>query len=109
MRVLDSLSDAHALRDGEVLVAHMTAPDWVPLMGRAGGIVTDPGGITCHAAIVSREFGIPCIVGTGTATRTLRDDELVTVDATHGIVLEGARRRPCPPWPLLAPRRRPWR
>jgi pyruvate,water dikinase len=88
-RLLGSLADAHALGEGDVLVTHMTAPDWVPLMRRAGAIVTDSGGMTCHAAIVSRELGIPCIVGTGTATRTLRDDELVTVDATHGVVLEG--------------------
>ena len=54
--------------DGEVLVTHMTAPDWVPLMRRAAAIVTDSGGMTCHAAIVSRELGIPCVVGTGDAT-----------------------------------------
>ncbi len=68
----------------------MTTPDWVPLMRKAAAIVTDSGGMTCHAAIVSRELGIPCIVGTGDATRRLRDGELVTVDATHGTVLEGA-------------------
>jgi pyruvate,water dikinase len=88
-RLLESLAEAHTLGDGDVLVTHMTAPDWVPLMRRAGAIVTDSGGMTCHAAIVSRELGIPCIVGTGSATRTLRDDELVTVDATHGVVFEG--------------------
>ncbi len=59
-------------------------------MRRAGAIVTDSGGMTCHAAIVSRELGIPCVVGTGEATKKLRDGEIVTVDATHGIVLEGA-------------------
>ncbi len=87
------LSDPHdtaAFHDGEVLVTHMTTPDWVPLMRKAAAIVTDSGGMTCHAAIVSRELGIPCIVGTGDATRRLRDGELVTVDATHGTVLEGA-------------------
>ena len=68
----------------------MTAPDWVPLMRRASAIVTDSGGMTCHAAIVSRELGIPCVVGTGDATQKLRDGELVTVDATHGVVVEGA-------------------
>jgi pyruvate,water dikinase len=68
----------------------MTAPDWVPLMRRAAAIVTDSGGMTCHAAIVSRELGIPAVVGTGEATRKLRDGELVTVDATDGVVLEGA-------------------
>ena len=78
------------LADGEVLITHMTAPDWVPLMRRAAAIVTDSGGMTCHAAIVSRELGIPCVVGTGNATRVLRDGEIVTVDATHGVVREGA-------------------
>jgi pyruvate, water dikinase len=81
--------DTASFKEGDVLVAHMTTPDWVPLMRRAAAIVTDSGGMTCHAAIVSRELAIPCVVGTGEATRTLRDGELVTVDATHGIVLEG--------------------
>ena len=67
----------------------MTSPDWVPLMRKAAAIVTDSGGMTCHAAIVSRELGIPCVVGTGEATKRLRDGELVTVDATHGVVTEG--------------------
>ncbi|MGN6373144.1 MAG: phosphoenolpyruvate synthase [Solirubrobacteraceae bacterium] len=90
VRVLSSLADAERLADGEVLVTHMTAPDWVPLMRRAAAIVTDSGGMTCHAAIVSRELAIPAVVGTGEATRKLRDGELVTVDATRGVVLEGA-------------------
>ncbi|HEX8714248.1 MAG TPA: phosphoenolpyruvate synthase, partial [Solirubrobacteraceae bacterium] len=89
-RVLGTLDDAERLGDGDVLVTHMTAPDWLPLMRRAAAIVTDSGGMTCHAAIVSRELGIPCVVGTGEATRKLRDGELVTVDATRGVVLEGA-------------------
>ena len=90
---------------------HMTAPDWVPLMRRAAAIVTDSGGMTCHAAIVSRELGIPCVVGTGDATTKLRDGEIVTVDATHGVVLEGASQRrrgrhaPRPP-AAASPRRR---
>jgi pyruvate,water dikinase len=95
-RVLTSLADASALADGDVLVAHMTAPDWVPLMRRAAAIVTDSGGMTCHAAIVSRELGIPCVVGTQEATSKLRDGELVTVDATRGIVLEGALAQAAP-------------
>jgi pyruvate, water dikinase len=90
-RVLTALSDAASLNDGDVLVTHMTSPDWLPLMRRASAIVTDSGGMTCHAAIVSRELGIPCVVGTGEATRKLRDGEIVTVDATRGVVLEGAR------------------
>ncbi len=90
-RVLTTLADAAKLNDGDVLVTHMTSPDWLPLLRRAGAIVTDSGGMTCHAAIVSRELGIPCVVGTGEATRRLRDGEIVTVDATRGVVLEGAR------------------
>jgi pyruvate,water dikinase len=90
-RVLTSLTDSGSLNDGDVLVTHMTSPDWLPLMRRAAAIVTDSGGMTCHAAIVSRELGIPCVVGTGEATHKLRDGEIVTVDATQGIVLEGAR------------------
>ncbi len=90
VRVLTDPHDTAALRAGEVLVAHMTTPDWVPLMRKAAAIVTDSGGMTCHAAIVTRELGIPCVVGTGDATRKLRDGELITVDATHGTVLAGA-------------------
>ena len=89
-RVLSALAEAERLADGNVLVTHMTAPDWVPLMRHAAAIVTDSGGMTCHAAIVSRELGIPCVVGTGEATRKLRDGEVVTVDATSGAVFEGA-------------------
>jgi pyruvate,water dikinase len=87
--LLPALADAGKFTDGSVLVTRMTAPDWVPLMRRAAAIATDSGGMTCHAAIVSRELGIPCVVGTQDATKRLRDGELVTVDATHGVVLEG--------------------
>jgi pyruvate, water dikinase len=90
VRLLRSLDEAGKLADGDVLVTHMTSPDWVPLMRRAAAIVTDSGGMTCHAAIVSRELGIPCVVGTGDATKRLRDGELVTVDATQGTVIEGS-------------------
>jgi pyruvate,water dikinase len=99
-RVVKSLAGADRLADGDVLVAPMTAPDWVPLLRRAAALVTDTGGMTCHAAIVSRELGIPCVVGTGDATGKLRDDELVTVDGTHGKVREGAE-------PAAAPARAP--
>ena len=90
-RILTSLADAASFQAGDVLVTHMTSPDWLPLLRRAAAVVTDSGGMTCHAAIVSRELGIPCVVGTGEATRRLRDGELITVDATRGVVLEGAR------------------
>jgi len=94
VRVISNLEQASELRDGEVLVTHMTAPDWVPLMRRAAAIATDSGGMTCHAAIVSRELGIPCVVGTGEATKVLRDGEVVTVDAGAGLVTEGASAQP---------------
>jgi len=90
VRVIGSRQDAAELVEGEVLVTHMTAPDWVPLMRKAAAIVTDSGGMTCHAAIVSRELGIPCVVGTVNATASLHDGDLVTVDAGSGVVTEGA-------------------
>jgi len=91
VRVVSSRAGAAAdLAGGEVLVAHMTAPDWVPMMRRAAAIVTDSGGMTCHAAIVARELGIPAVVGSGTATTVLRDGELVTVDGAKGTVVAGA-------------------
>jgi pyruvate,water dikinase len=102
VRLLADPHDTGMFREGDVLVAHMTTPDWVPLMRRAAAIVTDSGGMTCHAAIVSRELRIPCVVGTGEATRRLRDGELVTVDATHGLVLEGAAVIPPEPEPLAS-------
>jgi pyruvate,water dikinase len=89
VRIVASRDDVTRLAEGDVLVTHMTAPDWVPLMRRASAIVTDSGGMTCHAAIVARELAIPCVVGTGDATRRLRDGERVTVDAARGIVLAG--------------------
>jgi pyruvate, water dikinase len=94
VRVISALEQAGELQGGEVLVTHMTAPDWVPLMRRAAAIVTDSGGMTCHAAIVSRELGIPCVVGTGEATKVLRDGEVVTVDAGAGLVTAGASTQP---------------
>lgn len=67
----------------------MTNPDWLPAIRRAAGLVTDTGGMTCHAAIVARELGVPCVVGTRHATRDLHDGVTVTVDGTHGRVLAG--------------------
>lgn len=89
VRILLSPEEGDRLQDGEVLVAPITSPDWVPAMRRAAALVTDGGGMTCHAAIVSRELGVPCVVGTRIATTTLRDGEVVTVDGALGQVLEG--------------------
>ncbi len=77
------------VKKGDILVAEMTTPDFVPAMKRAAGIVTDRGGRTCHAAIVSRELGIPCVVGTGNATQMLKPDQVVTVDGSKGNIYMG--------------------
>lgn len=86
VRVVRSLDDLHRFRDGEVLVAGMTDPDWEPVLRKAAAVVTDRGGRTCHAAIVSREIGLPCVVGTGIATGALRDGQTVTVSCAQGDV-----------------------
>lgn len=86
-------ADIDSFKEGEILVTTMTAPDWVPAMKKAKAIVTDAGGMTCHASIVSRELGIPCIVGTKSrseeATVKITDGQMITVDATNGIVYDG--------------------
>lgn len=89
VRVLRSPQEGRELSPGEILVAPMTTPDWVPFMRRAAAIVTDSGGSTSHAAIVSRELGLPCIVGARKATTTLKTGELVTVDGRAGTVVAG--------------------
>jgi pyruvate,water dikinase len=89
VRVLRTPDEGNRLLDGEVLVAPMTNPDWLPTMRRAVGLVTDTGGMTCHAAIVARELGVPCIVGARSATTDLADGTMITVDGTHGLVREG--------------------
>jgi len=90
VRVLSSPDEGSRLRDGEVLVAEMTNPDWVPTMRRASAVVTDGGGITCHAAIVARELRVPCVVGTGSATTVLKEGQQVTVDGSTGEVRAGS-------------------
>jgi pyruvate,water dikinase len=89
VRIVVSASEIDQVQKGDVLVAEMTTPDFVPAMKRAAAIVTDRGGRTCHAAIVSRELGIPGVVGTGEATIRLRNDQLVTVDGSQGKVYDG--------------------
>ena len=83
-RVIRSSADLEQLQEGEVLVTEMTDPDWEPVMKRAAAVVTDHGGRTCHAAIVSRELGIPAIVGTGTGTSSIETGEEVTVSCAEG-------------------------
>ncbi|MDP1570571.1 MAG: phosphoenolpyruvate synthase [Vicinamibacterales bacterium] len=83
-RVIRSVADLEQLREGDVLVTEMTDPDWEPVMKRASAVVTDRGGRTCHAAIVSRELGLPAIVGTGTGTSDVPAGEDVTVSCAEG-------------------------
>ena len=90
VRIVTDPKAAEALQGGEVLVARMTSPDWVPFMRRAAAIVTDAGGMTSHAAIVSRELGLPCIVGAHDATTALHDGQIVSVNGTDGTVIAGA-------------------
>ncbi len=101
-RVLRSPDEATQLQHGEILVAAMTTPDWVPFMRRAAAIVTDGGGTTSHAAIVARELGLPCIVGTRKATSVLSDGMLLTVDGQEGAVYRGARPVRATPAPATA-------
>ncbi|MCX6806964.1 MAG: phosphoenolpyruvate synthase [Candidatus Berkelbacteria bacterium] len=88
VRLVDRPTDE--FKDGEVLVAEMTNPSFVPLMKKAVAIVTDTGGSTSHAAIVSRELGVPCVVGTGKATHVLKNGLVVTVDGAKGAVYKGS-------------------
>ncbi|MCV7213376.1 phosphoenolpyruvate synthase [Mycolicibacterium canariasense] len=90
VRVLRTPADGPLLRDGEVLVAPMTNPDWLPTIRRAAALVTESGGMTCHAAIVARELSVPCVVGARSATTLLKTGALVTVDGTHGQILDSA-------------------
>ena len=89
VRIVHGLEDMPKVQQGDIMVTVMTTPDLVPAMNRAAAIITEQGGMTCHAAIVTREMGIPCIVGTGTATKVLKDGEMITVDASSGLVYRG--------------------
>lgn len=89
VKILSGPEELDKIKEGDVLVTRMTNPDYVPAMKRASAIITDEGGMTCHAAIVSREMGIPCIVGTGKATTMLKEGEGVTVDGKEGKVYRG--------------------
>jgi len=88
-KLIFDASQIDKVRDGDILVAEMTTPDFVPAMKRAIAIVTNRGGRTAHAAIVSRELGIPCVVGAEGATTTVTDGQIITVDGSHGKVYNG--------------------
>ena len=87
--IFDMSMSLDVVKDGDVLVTTMTMPDMVPAMSRAAAIVTNEGGMTCHAAIISRELGTPCVVGTTNATNILKNGQVITVDGTTGTVYKG--------------------
>ena len=89
VKIVKDTDELDKVGNGDILVTVMTTPDMVPAMKRANGIITDEGGVTCHAAIVSRELGISCVVGTGDATKILKENEMVTLDGNKGIVYKG--------------------
>ncbi len=92
-RVIKDASHIHELEPGEVLITDMTDPDWEPIMKIAAAIVTNRGGRTCHAAIISRELGLPAVVGTGSATSTIKSGQMITVSCAEGetgYIYEGA-------------------
>ena len=84
VKIIQDVSEMHRVLPGDILVSDMTDPDWEPVMKRASAIVTNRGGRTCHAAIIARELGIPAVVGTGDATKVLRDGDEVTVSCAEG-------------------------
>jgi len=89
VKVVRNVAQIAKVEKGDILVAPMTSPDWVPTMKKSIGIITNQGGVTCHAAIVSRELGIACVVGTGKATDILEDGDEVTVNGYDGLVYKG--------------------
>lgn len=86
VRLISSVGDMKKMTGGNILISPATNPDLMPAIRKAAAIVTDEGGITCHAAIVSRELGIPCVIGTKIATKALKDGDIVEVDASLGII-----------------------
>lgn len=90
IQIILNVKNISSFKQGNILVTEMTTPDWVPAMKIASAVVTNLGGKTCHAAIVSRELGVPCVVGTENATKVLKDGEVVTVDGQRGLIFKGA-------------------
>lgn len=102
VRIVSGGKDLDKVKQGDIMVTVMTMPDMVPGMRRAGAIVTDEGGMACHAAIVSRELGCPAVVGTKKATKLLKEDMIVTVDGSKGLVYEGRVGTPAQAKPAAA-------
>jgi len=84
VRVIDNAKEIPYFKDGEIIVTYMTTMEFTPIFKKAKGIITDEGGLSSHAAIIAREFSLPCIVGTKIATRTLKTGDLVELDANSG-------------------------
>ncbi len=103
--VIRDVKDTGSVREGDILVTKMTNPDMVPAMRKVAAIITDEGGMTCHAAIVSRELGTPAIVGTKTATKVLTNGQLITVDGEKGFIYEGLLPQAAAPVQGAAPQR----
>ena len=91
VRIVQKLDELDKVQEGDIIVTEMTTPDMVPAMKRAAGIVTDEGGTTSHAAIVSRELGVPAVVGCETATELLQDGQLITIDGEKGSIRSGGQ------------------
>ncbi|WP_135305583.1 pyruvate, water dikinase [Haloarcula amylovorans] len=91
VRIVGTLDQLDKVNQGDIIVTEMTTPDMVPAMKRASALVTDEGGMTSHAAIVSRELGVPAVIGSETATQTLIDDQVVSIDGNRGVVADGHR------------------
>ncbi|MBX0296870.1 pyruvate, water dikinase [Haloarcula nitratireducens] len=91
VRIVGTLDQLDKVNQGDIIVTEMTTPDMVPAMKRASALVTDEGGMTSHAAIVSRELGVPAVIGSETATQTLTDDQVVSIDGDRGVVADGHR------------------
>jgi pyruvate,water dikinase len=85
VNIIEDAAEIQKFKPGQVLVTHMTDPDWEPIMKIAGAVVTDRGGRTCHAAIISRELGIPCVIGTDKGTKVLKGVKEATIDCSEGI------------------------
>lgn len=85
-KIVKDIKDGYKIKKKDILVTGMTRPHWMPFIKKAAGIVTDEGGITCHAAIVARELGIPCVIATKVATKVLKDGDLIEVNTNHNRV-----------------------
>ena len=85
-RVITSADEFGRLRKGDILVAVATNPAWTPLFPLASAVVTEVGGGATHCSLVAREYGLPCVMGTGVATQVIRDGQMITVDGTRGVV-----------------------